>query len=179
MTKEFEDIDKFQVSCWVRSSYGGGKWPFILWFRDSCIGDVFESGKKSWYECRRIEGRGGKDCWVGETHVIIHWTWWWREEQPARKTRRRAAPQTPKPIKMKVAGFKTGKTPVERDNEGDDAFKLRCEICIGIYYGKMVQIQTSRKFWRMIVSEEYASTLERRPTSFVLLCWLSWNALLY
>ena len=39
---------------------------------------------------------------------------------------------------MEVAGFKTGKTPVEKNNQGSDAYKLRCECCIGVYYGKMV-----------------------------------------
>ena len=39
---------------------------------------------------------------------------------------------------MEVAGFKTGKTPGERNNEGSAAYKLRCDCCIGVYYGKMV-----------------------------------------
>ncbi len=60
------------------------------------------------------------------------------EVQPRRKTRRKAVSSTPNPIQMDVAGFKTGKTPVEFSNQGDAAFKLRCECCIGVYYGKRV-----------------------------------------
>ena len=46
------------------------------------------------------------------------------DEQP-RKSRRKSVQSMPNPVQMDVAGFKTGKTPtVERDNEGDAAFKL-------------------------------------------------------
>jgi hypothetical protein len=60
------------------------------------------------------------------------------EELPRKRATRRSVAATPKPVQFEVAGFKTGKTPVERENDGGDNFKLRCDLCIGVYYGKLV-----------------------------------------
>ena len=54
------------------------------------------------------------------------------------KSARKSLTTTPQAHQMEVAGFNTWKTPVERSNKGSYAFQLRCESCIGIYFGKMV-----------------------------------------
>ena len=41
-------------------------------------------------------------------------------------------------MQFEVTGFKTGKTPVERENEGGENFKMRCDLCFGVYYDKLV-----------------------------------------
>ena len=55
-----------------------------------------------------------------------------------RKSRRTAGKTTPAPVRMEIAGAVTGDTPGPNSTADHELHQLRCDECIGVYYGKMM-----------------------------------------
>lgn len=73
-------------------------------------------------------------------------------------SRRTRANVTPGPVQMPAPSLKTGNTPKIRGT-GNEAFKLRCELCIGVYFGKVVKIDSTAQDRRVKAQCDICKTL--------------------
>jgi hypothetical protein len=70
------------------------------------------------------------------------------------RSRSTRANNTPNPVQMPFATCITGKTPKHRGKANTPAHQLRCDSCVGVPYGQIVEFQEQEKTSRRSASSE-------------------------